>query len=87
VSILSPINPWYHAYTASGERLVTIDWQGTIGGREATFTLRGLGNEVLSRIQMSGFDNNTAWSRDRDYIWKNRGQDTQGLPHPLLKDR
>jgi RHS repeat-associated protein len=62
-------NRWYHAYTASGERLVTIDWQGLVSTREATFTLRGLGNEVLTRFQMSGIDENGAWSRERDYIW------------------
>lgn len=61
---------FYYLYTASGERITTIDWQGSLSTREITFSLRGLNNQVLSRFvllgdQASGGD----WSRDRDYIY------------------
>ena len=67
------VNPsnrrWFHIYTAEGERLVTIDWWEGVPSRQATFTLRGLGSQVLSQFELVGPDQSGNWERDRDYIY------------------
>ena len=67
------VNPsnrqWFHIYTADGERLVTIDWWEGVVSRQAVFTLRGLGNQVLSQFELVGLDQSGNWSRERDYVY------------------
>ena len=60
---------WFHIYTASGERLVTVDWWEGVPSRQTVFTLRGLDNKVLSSFELVGLDELGGWSRERDYIY------------------
>ena len=63
---------WYFLYTFSGERIATIDWQGSIATREVDWTIRGPSNQVLSMFKLTGEDQAGNWSREIDYIWMGR---------------
>ncbi len=63
---------WYFLYTFSGERIATIDWQGSIATREVDWTIRGPSNQVLSTFRLTGEDQAGNWSREIDYIWMGR---------------
>ncbi len=56
-----PTSQRAYLYTAGGERFATFDLPG---GTES-WTPRGLGNQVLSRLQRT----ESAWTWDRDYIF------------------
>ncbi len=63
---------WYFLYTFGGERIATIDWQGSIATREVDWTIRGPSNQVLSTFKLTGEDQSGNWSREIDYIWMGR---------------
>ena len=63
---------WYFLYTLGGERIATIDWQGSIATREVDWTIRGPSNQVLSTFKLTGEDQTGNWSREMDYIWMGR---------------
>ncbi len=63
---------WYFLYTFGGERIATIDWQGSISTREVDWSLRGPSNQVLSSFKLVGEDQSGNWAREIDYIWMGR---------------
>ncbi len=63
---------WFFLYNFSGERVATIDWQGSIATREVDFTIRGPGNQVLSTFNLVGEDQSGNWTHEMDYIWMGR---------------
>ncbi len=63
---------WFFLYNFSGERVATIDWQGSISTREVDFTIRGPGNQVLSTFNLTGEDQSGNWTHTMDYIWMGR---------------
>ncbi len=63
---------WYFLYNFSGERIATIDWQGSIATREVDWTIRGPSNQVLSTFKLVGEDQSGNWSHEMDYIWMGR---------------
>ena len=60
---------WIYLYDSGGERVATIDWTGSIASRAITYTVRGLGNEVLSSFIQLGEDAAGNWSRGRDRVY------------------
>ncbi len=63
---------WLFLYNFSGERVATIDWQGSIATREVDWTIRGPGNQVLSTFKLVGEDQSGNWTHEMDYIWMGR---------------
>ncbi len=63
---------WFFLYNFSGERVATIDWQGSIATRQVDFTIRGPGNQVLSTFNLVGEDQSGNWTHEMDYIWMGR---------------
>jgi RHS repeat-associated protein len=66
-TVTTPEYAVVHVYTADDERYETI--RGSVGG-SATFTLRGLGKEVLREYEKTVNGSSTTWS-GRDYIYRN----------------
>ncbi len=71
-NMVSQDGRWYFIYNFAGERVATIDWQGSIATREVDYTIRGPSNQVLSTFKLVGEDQSGNWTHEIDYIWMGR---------------